>query len=415
MIKHLQRQFIALAMLSLFIVLLLVLTVVNVINISNLNQRADSIIDVLADNQGKFPTDLHDPQSKDTKMDDRNISAETPFETRFFVVWADSSNEISSIDTGHIAAVTSDAAEGYAQDVLAGTADRGYKDNYRFRIVSQADGTSLIIFVDARNTLSTAESFLINSVLVAAVSLVVLLIIVSLLSSRAVKPFVENVERQKRFITDAAHELRTPLAIISADNDVIEMTTEKSEWTGSINSQIRRMDSLINDLILMSRMEETQDTPGISKVNLSRIAEEKVQDRLVIVEQKQVKVEKDLQTDVTCMGDEKNLGRVIEILLDNAVKYVSDGGVISLSCTSEGKKVRFSIENTCGELPQGDLRRLFDRFYRADEARTHQTGSKGGYGIGLSMADAIIRRQHGKIRAERVQPDRIRFCFELPA
>lgn len=415
MIKHLQRQFIAIAMLSLFIVLLVVLAVVNGINLYNLNLRSDSVIDVLADNAGQFPTEPHDQQDKDKKQDNKNISPETPFETRYFVVRADSSRTVSSIDTGHIAAVTSDNAASYASEVLNGNADRGYKDTYRFLRVTQTDGTYLVIFVDVRNDLNTAESFLLNSILVAAVSLVFLLVLVSLLSRRAVKPFVENVERQKRFITDAAHELRTPLAIISADNDVIEMTSKKSEWTESIRSQIQRMDGLINDLILMSRMEENQNKPGIGTVNLSRIVGDRLQDRHVITEQKQVKVQTDLQSGVTCMGDEKNLARVIEILLDNAVKYVSEGGVISLSLKSEGKKIRFTIENTSNELPDGDLRRLFDRFYRADEARMHQTGMKGGYGIGLSMADAIIRQHRGKIKADRIQSDRIRFSFELPA
>ena len=414
MIKQLQRRFIASAMLALFIVLLLVLTVVNGININNQNQRSDSIIDVLEENQGQFPAEPHDDKTKDKKMINGNISAETPFETRYFIVWTDSSGEISSIDTGHIAAVTSDQAAGYAKTVLDGSSNRGYEDNYRFRRVTLADGTHMLIFVDARNGISTSQTFLLNSVLVAVISLAVLFFVLLFLSRRAVQPFVENVERQKRFITDAAHELRTPLAIISSDNDVIEMTTEKTEWTESIRSQIHRMDNLIKDLIFMSRMEETQDKPGLSQVNLSRIAEEKISDRRVSYEQKQIKVQPNIQAAVSCTGDEKNLGRVIEILLDNAVKYVNEGGVIALSLTSEGKKIHFSIENTCDEIPGGDLRRLFDRFYRADEARTHQTGAKGGYGIGLSMADAIIRQHRGKIKADRIAADRIRFSVELP-
>ena len=415
MIKQLQRRFIASAMLALFVVLMLVLTVVNVINVTNLNQRVDSVIDVLADNEGKFPTAAaHIPDGKDKRPDNKNISAETPFETRYFTVWADSSSEIGVIDTGHVAAVSSEEASLYAQSVLDGAADSGYKDTYRFRRVTLADGSHLMIFIDARNTLSTAESFLLNSIIVAGVSLVVLFFVMLLFSRRAVQPFVENVERQKRFITDAAHELRTPLAIISSDNDVIEMTSEKTEWTGSIRRQIHRMDDLIKDLILMSRMEETQTAPTFTQVNMSRIVEAGVSDRHLLAEQKKVNVKTDLQGQISCMGDEKNLERVVDILLDNAVKYVSEGGVILLSLKSEGKKIRFVVENTCDKLPEGDLHRLFDRFYRADEARTHQTAMNGGYGIGLSMAEAIIRQHRGRIRADRIPPDRIRFTFELP-
>ena len=413
MSKQLQKRFIAISMLSLFIVLLLVFAVVNGINLSNLNKRYDSVIDMLAENEGQFPADIHINQGKDKKPDE-NISEETPFETRYFDVRADSGKKITEIKTGHIAAVTSDVAAAYAQEVLNGGAERGYVDIYRFRMVAQDDGSYLIIFVDARNAIDTAEDFLLNSILVALVSLAALFVVVWLLSRRAVRPFVENVERQKKFITDAAHELRTPLAIISSDNDVIEMTTEKSEWTESIRNQVHRMDHLIKDLIMMSRMEEAQKNIGFIEVNVSRITEEKMQDLRVLAEQRQVSVQKDLQPDVLCMGDEKNLSRVVEILLDNALKYVNKGGEIALSLKSEGKKVCFAIENTCDEVPEGDLRRLFDRFYRADKARTHETGKKGGYGIGLSMADAIIRQHRGKIRADRVQTGRIRFSFELP-
>ncbi len=416
MIQQLQRRFVASAMLSLVIVLLLVLAVVNGINMNNLNHRYDSVIDMLAENRGQFPEEMeeHEKPEKDEKPD-KNISEETPFETRYFIVKADSSKEITDINTGHIAAVSSDAAVAYAREAMNGSAERGYEDNYRYRVVLNPDGTYLLVFVDARMAVNTAQDFLLNSILVAMVSLGSLFVMVMLLSRRAVRPFVENVERQKRFITDAAHELRTPLAIIASDNDVIEMTIEKSEWTESIRNQIHRMDNLIKDLIIMSRMEEMQNNLGFAPVNLSRITGEELQDFHVLAEQRRIRVETDLQPDVACMGDEKNLKRVVEILMDNAFKYVNEGGAILLSLKSDGKKVHFAIENTCEEVPKGDLRRLFDRFYRADKARMHETGKKGGYGIGLSMADAIVRQHHGKIRAERVQQDRIRFSIELPA
>ena len=204
MIKQLQRRFIAISMLSLLIVLLLVLTVVNGINIYNQVRRCDSVIDVLAENKGTFPSEEHSLPGLGKKKN-ADISEETPFETRYFVVMTDSSGEITSIDTGHVAAVTSDAAAAYAQEVFDGSRERGYEDDYRFRRVALDDGTYLLIFVDAGNALSTARSFLLNSMLVAGVSMVILFVIVSVLSRRAVKPFVENVERQKRFITDAAH------------------------------------------------------------------------------------------------------------------------------------------------------------------------------------------------------------------
>ncbi len=416
MIKRLQRRFVFTAMVSLLIVLLLVLASINAINITNLNAKADRIIDVLAENGGRFPDPSHtppDPSGKDG-VKEKRISVEAPFATRYCIGTADSSERILSVDTAHITAVTADKAEEYTEKVLAGGADSGYIDTYRYRVVANSDGTSLLIFIDAGSEIDTAKTFLLNSVIIAGISLCVLLVLVSLLSKRAVQPFIQNIEAQKRFITDAAHELRTPLAIISSDNDVIEMTGEKSEWTESIRTQVHRMDGLINDLILMSRLEETRDKPVSGEVGIGELVTDKLADRKALLDQKNIHVEASVRREAVCTGDAKNIARLLDTLLDNAVKYTNAGGEIGISLTRDGKKIRFSIENTCENIPEGDLGKLFDRFYRADDARTRKTGTVGGYGIGLSMADAIIRQHRGKIRAERTGTNRIRFCFELP-
>lgn len=416
MIGKLRRRFVLTAMVSLLIVLLMVLTAINAINIANLNAKADRVIDVLAENDGKFPDASHippDPSGKDGGKE-KKISVEAPFATRYFVADTGTSGQILTVNTEHITAVTSGKAEEYAQDVLAKSTDSGYIDTYRYRVVGHADGSSLLIFIDAGNEIETAKSFLLNSVIIAGISLCVLFVLVSLLSKRAVQPYIQNIEAQKRFITDAAHELRTPLAIISSNNDVIEMTSEKTEWTDSIRTQVHRMDGLINDLILMSRLEETRDKPVSGEVEIGGLVMDKLADRNVQLVQKNITVRSSVNGETVCTGDGKNIARLIEILLDNAVKYTDAGGEIGISLKQDGKKIHFSIENTCGSMPEGDLMKLFDRFYRADEARKRKTSSVGGYGIGLSMADAIVRQHRGRIRAERAGTNRIRFRFELP-
>jgi len=417
MIKKLQRRFIFIAMLSLLIVLLLVLAAINGINIVNLNTKTDGLIDVLAENDGHFPDVSHtppDPSGRDG-VKEKRISVEAPFATRYFIARTDASGRVISVNTAHITAVTSDKAEEYANGVLSKGTDTGYIETYRYRIVGYSDGTALLIFIDAGSEIDTAKSFLLNSVMIAGISLCVLFILVSLLSKRAVQPFVQNIEAQKRFITDAAHELRTPLAIISSNNDVIEMTGEKTEWTESIRTQVHRMDGLIHDLILMSRLEETKDKPVSGEVEIGGLVTEKLADRKILIEQKNIRVLYSAGDKVSSRGDVKNIARLMDILLDNAVKYTGTGGEIAISLTRDGKKIRFSIENTCESMPEGDLSRLFDRFYRDDDARTRKAGTVGGYGIGLSMADAVVRQHRGKIFAERAGTNRIRFRIELPA
>jgi len=174
------------------------------------------------------------------------------------------------------------------------------------------------------------------------------------------------------------------------------------------------MDGLINDLILMSRLEETRDKPVSGEVKIGELTSDKLDDRKVLLEQKNINLKATVRREAVCTSDVKNIARLIDILLDNSVKYTEAGGEIDISLTQDGKKIHFSIENTCENMPEGDLGKLFDRFYRADDARTRQTGTVGGYGIGLSMADAIVRQHRGKIRAERADMNRIRFRFELP-
>jgi hypothetical protein len=174
------------------------------------------------------------------------------------------------------------------------------------------------------------------------------------------------------------------------------------------------MDGLINDLILMSRLEETRDKPVSGEVGIGELVTDKLADRKALLDQKNIHVEASVRREAVCTGDAKNIARLLDTLLDNAVKYTNAGGEIGISLTRDGKKIRFSIENTCENIPEGDLGKLFDRFYRADDARVRKAGTVGGYGIGLSMADAIIRQHRGKIRAERAGTNRIRFRFELP-
>lgn len=276
MIKKLRRKFVLIAMLSLFLVMLVVLGSVNAVNLYQINRKADSLLTLLTDNNGKFPDLL--PSGEPEPPHKRpggglDLSPETRFETRYFVVKTDAAGGISQIDTGHIAAITADQAQTFAEKVLESGKTGGYTGVYKYR-VTDTDYGRLLVFLDCRSQLQTAATFLLASCAIAAVCLLLVFLLVSVLSRRAIRPFAESFEKQKQFITDAGHEIKTPLAIISANTDVLELTGGKNEWTDSIRRQTRRLDGLVKNLLTLARMEEERPVAAFSPFPLSDTARE---------------------------------------------------------------------------------------------------------------------------------------------
>jgi signal transduction histidine kinase len=238
-------------------------------------------------------------------------------------------------------------------------------------------------------------------------------ILVYLFSGKAVAPVVESLEKQKHFITDAGHELKTPLAVISANVDVLELESGKSEWTTSIRGQIKRMNGLVKNMLTLSRMEEDNIHVVFSDVDMSMTIVESSANFAAIAESRGLKYNIDIAEDVHITGDKNAINQLASLLIDNAMKYASEKGSVNVYLTSDERKKKAVLEvtNTCDCIPEGNLDRLFDRFYRADSSRSRDTG---GYGIGLSVARAIATSHGGTIEAKRDGDHIIRFIVVLP-
>lgn len=413
MIKALQRKFILLTMISLFLVMSLIIGVIHAVNLVQVDQQAEMLLDILSENGGNFPKqNFHGGESKDwnkPKRKEFGMSAETPFETRYFTVLADGAGSIVQIDTGHIAAITSSDAEEYARTILETGKQSGYYGDYKYRLTEQGNG-QLLIFVDCGVRLHAANSFLGVSLLVGFGALLMVLLLVSLLSRRIVRPVMESMEKQRQFITDAGHEIKTPLAIISANTEVLEMTEGSNEWTQSIRNQVGRLGDLVQNLLALSRLEEQQNALQKTDFSLSDAVSETAEPFAVLAETKGKAVSFFVEYGISYHGDEQTLRRLVSILMENAVKYAPEGGIITLRLEQKGKNIKLQVHNPCEQMPTGDLERLFDRFYRADEARTQ---ASGGYGIGLSIAQAIVSAHHGKITAGATKSGELSFTVQL--
>lgn len=253
-----------------------------------------------------------------------------------------------------------------------------------------------MIFLDCRKFLTTFRSFLFSSIAVSFCGFCAVLILVAVLSKRVIRPFVESQEKQKRFITDAGHELKTPLTIIEADRSILELEYGENEWLSDIQLQTRRLTGLTNDLIYLSRMEEEPIRERFIEFPLSDMLEEIAGSFQNLARTQGKNFEQEIEPMISLLGDEKAIRQIISVLLENALKYSGKGGDISLKAEKRGKNIVIRVFNTAESVETENLSRLFDRFYRSDASRNSETG---GYGIGLSIAKAVAQAHKGKISA----------------
>lgn len=284
MIKKLQKKMIAVSMLAITIVLAVIIGAINIANYSSVQNNANRLMAILADNGGKMPASqfergkqnpaLHAENGADKKpvpeSGDKGkskigaFSAETPYETRYFTVALDENGNAVSADTGFIAAISESEAEALAQKLFATGKKQGFTGNYKYKFVQNNSGT-LCIFLDCTRDLNSFYSFLISGVAIGAAGLLLVFVLVVLFSKAVVRPVAESYEKQRRFITDAGHELKTPLTVIEANTEVIEMENGESEWTQSTKNQVARLSNLTSQLIMLAKMDEA--LPKESKAN----------------------------------------------------------------------------------------------------------------------------------------------------
>lgn len=236
-------------------------------------------------------------------------------------------------------------------------------------------------------------------------------LLVSLFSLRAIHPLIENAVRQKQFITDAGHELKTPLTAISANMDVLELDIGENEWIRATRQQIAGMGALIKEMIYLSRMDEDDSGLEMADFNLSKVVLEIAEPFEGMAEYTGRNMKLNVQDNLYIHGNEAAVQRLVSILCDNAVKYAPEGDEILLELSKEGKQICLMTENAQSEpLPPDELKHLFDRFYRGDKSRSKESG---GFGIGLSVARAVMEKHGGTIQAVITQEGRMRILCKF--
>ena len=406
MIRDLRKKFILVAMLSTMLVLTVIMGVVNFSNYREMLDRADEMTALLEQNDGKFPEEPSRHEQDDTetppakpendKKDKSRFSVETPFETRYFTVTVDENGEVTDCDLDRIAAVDEETAEEYTQTAQQKNKTTGFQGIYRYRVTETEDGAKYV-FLDCRREISNFRTVLVTTISVSLLGLAAVFVLVVIFSRMVFRPVEESIQKQKRFITDASHELKTPLTIIDANTEVMEMESGESQWTKSTRKQIQRLSGLVQQLVTLSRLDEEKGLEEKCEFNLSEAVSECVQPYESLAQTREKNLTLNIEENLTYTGDERSIRQLAGILMDNAVKYSSENGNITLTLKKKGKKIFLEVYNDAGDLPQGKLDVLFERFYRLDSSRNSCTG---GSGIGLSVAKAIVQAHKGKITAE---------------
>ena len=407
MIQKLRVRFVILAMSTLLTVLLVLVGGINIANYTGIVSEADRLLS--PDNLGRMEKTIG---GKADIGFNGPLAQERHNYARFFSVTLAADGTILDVQIPVFSFVEREEATALAEKVCAQPSDNGFQSVYRYSRQSSGDDTITIRFLDCGRELGSFQRFLLVSLILSALGVLVLFGIVVYFSGRIVRPFAESYEKQKQFITDAGHEIKTPLTIIQADADVLEMDLGENEWLADIQNNVRRLTDLTNDLVSLARMEEGGTPLELVEIPISDVVVETAQSFRALAQAQNKELIIRAEPMLSMYAYEKAIAKLVGILMDNALKYAPEGTAIILCLEKQGKQLRLWVENVSAvPLPEGNLNRLFERFYRTDPSRNSQTG---GHGIGLSIASAIASAHNGQIHASQPRPDSLRITVTFP-
>ena len=329
----------------------------------------------------------------------------------YFVVRLDENDEVIYTDVSNISSVDEETATDYASQVLKKNKEKGKIDGYKYVVSYAPDGRGkTVVFLDIKSASQSILAVALVSVGIGLLCWISMLLLIIALSKKAIRPIASNIERQKQFITDAGHEIKTPLAIILANTDAMELHNGESKWSKNIRKQTTRLSELMQRMLSLAKMDEGTAKLKFEDIDISKLVNESATSFKESAKQKNLTIEKEIEDNVICKADKESMTQLINILTDNAVKYADESSTIKLKLKKHDKHMKFSISNTCSNLPDVPPEKMFDRFYKGDSARTQKSG---GFGIGLSVAQAVVESHKGIIKATYPSDNTIKFEVEI--
>ena len=389
MFKSLRKKFIATAVGSVAVVIAILAIALNFINFNKLEERIDTTLLDASRSQALIKIFAEDG---DDLVITKNSSSATEY-NGFSIAKVDNNGRIIKAYRDDSLIEDQDTLQSKVIEALEKGKTSGFIGSYRFLKVETNVG-NLILFLNCQRELDSYESFVKNSVLISIGVILSVLVLIILISKKVIAPIQETYLKQKQFITGASHELKTPLAIISSNADVLEMMNGDSKWTTNIHNQVDRLTSLVNSLVVFSRMEE-KDTVERTSFDLTETLKSRIEDFDELANFQKKYIVTDIDENLNYYGEKDSIIQLMDILLENAIKYAPEDSDILVKLNKNRKYATLKVSNKAN-VEKGDLSKFFDRFYRLDESRN---SAIKGYGIGLSMAQLIAEKHKETIQA----------------
>ncbi len=438
-IKRIRNRFIMTSTLTLFCVMLIMGGFIYLFGTITIRNEAQQIMRYIAENDGDLPkpdaiqNNDEESQGSDTDSGDEHDNSftetmewslqsifgvgdffgETPdsyYTTRYFAVLFDENETVSVIKTSHIAYIDEEQAEEYARIALDRPFRFGNFGRYYYYCADRESGGTIVVYLDRTEQLSLMRRVLISVLSILGFGTFLSFFIMRLLSKGFVRTEMENVEKQKQFITNASHELKTPLAVIKANTEMQEMMDGESEWSQSTLRQVDRMTGLIGNLVQIARAQEMTDGE-LAPTDIAAAVSETADSFAPVAASDGKKLEKEIPDSLVIKSSDSSMRQLTSLLVDNAIKYCDDGGTIKVELARSRRGAVLTVSNDYAEGANVDYTRFFERFYRQDEAHTISAGTvtgssegssgertgKSGYGIGLSIAESLVKSMKGSI------------------
>lgn len=394
MIKSLQKKFIFTAMIAISVLLAVLLGGINIFNIQTNIQQSEELLNAVVQEETdsiiSMITGSHYAGGIFSFSDNATRSA------AYFTVYTDNKGNILATDVSNIRNLSKREAEKIAEKI-AEHKESGFVGNYRYTTVQNINGYfKAYIFLDIYTQKTGILVILFLSVIIGVVCWFLMLLLVIVLSKKAILPIAENMEKQKRFVTDAGHEIKTPLAIIMANTEAMELHTGENKWSNNIKSQVNRLDSLTKNMLTLAKADEGKENIPEENVNVSECVRKIAEMFKEPAKLKNITLFQNISDEIHINANTEYISRIASILLDNAVKYTKNEGEIYVTLSKYKSGFELTVSNTY-DGSDTDTEKFFDRFYRSDKSRTQ---SGGGYGIGLSAARTIAELYNGCVTAQ---------------
>ena len=408
MIRKLQRRFIRIALVVLAVAMVLVVGIVNAANWFSVRAELADTLSFLAENSTMSREDMGG------RMDGRNRHARNLVsESRWFSVFLDRDGTIRNINLASMPDLDEQTASSLAAQAVSQSFTRSaFLQDYLYEIRDNPRGRQTVLFLNCETKLAAVRTLALISALACLGGILLAWLLVALFSRKAIEPTVRNMEQQKQFITNASHELKTPLTVISTNMELLQMEQPDSPWVKSTQRQTAQMRHLVDELVYLSRMEEENAPLVMESLPLAPLLRETAEPFTAMAEYQGKAMAVEAEEGLILRGDRASVQRLLSTLLDNAVKYAAPEGSIRVNARGEGRHVLLTVANdVSAPLTKAQCRQLFDRFYRADPSRNKDQQS--GFGIGLAIAAAIVEKHGGTITAA-MEGSRLVFACKLP-